>query len=63
MCTMWMLFFVHVHSPAIAKIIAVLLRSRIIIEQTLGSPFIVTKSFKKRKKQKKTESVLLQTVS
>lgn len=58
-------FFVHVHSPAIAKIIAVLLHSKVITEQTLGSPFIVTKSFKKakKKKSKKTESVILQTVS
>lgn len=50
-------FFVHVHSPAIAKIIAVLLHSKVITEQTLGSPFIVTKSFKKAKKKKQKNGV------
>lgn len=35
-------FFVHVHSPTIAKIIAILLLCQVIIERTLGSSFIVT---------------------
>lgn len=51
-------FFVHVHSPTIAKIIAVLLLWKVIIERILGSSFIVTVILKKEK-----ESVVLQTVS